>query len=153
MAHFVPVLSSVVGRMTSGERRFARRLESHLEDDYVCWYNVPVRAWTQHPDFLILHPRRGLLVIEVKDWKLENIRSMDKLTATLQVDGREVRKSNPLEQAKQYAFGVCRLLESDPALVGEPGTSFQGRWCFPGAMGSCSRISPARRSRGRISAM
>jgi hypothetical protein len=26
-------------------------------------------------------PRRGLLVIEVKDWKLENIRSMDKLTA------------------------------------------------------------------------
>ena len=33
MAHYVPVLSSVVGKMTSGERRFARRLESHLEDD------------------------------------------------------------------------------------------------------------------------
>ena len=121
--------------MTSGERRFARRLESHLEDDYVCWYNVPVGAWNQHPDFLILHPRRGLLVIEVKDWKLENIRSMDKLTATLQVDGREVRKSNPLEQAKQYAFGVCRLLESDPALVGEPGTSFQGKLVFPWGYG------------------
>jgi hypothetical protein len=135
MAHFVPVLSSVVGKMTSGERRFARRLESHLEDDYVCWYNVPVGAWKQHPDFLILHPRRGLLVIEVKDWKLENIRSMDRLTATLQVDGREVRKSNPLEQAKQYAFGVCRLLESDPALVGEPGTSYQGKLAFPWGYG------------------
>ena len=135
MAHCVPVLSSVVGKMTSSERRFARRLESHLEDDYVCWYNVPVVAWKQHPDFLILHPRRGLLVIEVKDWKLENIRSMDKLTATLQVDGREVRKSNPLEQAKQYAFGVCRLLESDPALVGEPGTSFQGKLAFPWGYG------------------
>ena len=135
MAHFVPVLSSVVGRMTSGERRFARRLESHLEDDYVCWYNVPVGAWNQHPDFLILHPRRGLLVIEVKDWKLENIRSMDKLSATLQVDGRAVRKSNPLEQAMQYAFGVCRLLESDPALVGEPGTSFQGKLVFPWGYG------------------
>jgi hypothetical protein len=135
MAHFVPILSAVVGKMTSGERRFARRLESHLEDDYVCWYNVPVGAWNQHPDFLILHPRRGLLVIEVKDWKLENIRSMDKLAATLQVDGREVRKSNPLEQAKQYAFGVCRLLESDPALVGEPGTSFQGKLMFPWGYG------------------
>lgn len=121
--------------MTSGERRFARRLESHLEDDYVCWYNVPVRAWNQHPDFLILHPRRGLLVIEVKDWKLENIQSMDKLTATLQIDGRGVRASNPLEQAKQYAFGVCRLLESDPALVGEPGTSFQGKLVFPWGYG------------------
>ena len=50
-------------------------------------------------------------------------------------DGREVRKSNPLEQAKQYAFGVCRLLESDPALVGEPGTSFQGKLAFPWGYG------------------
>jgi hypothetical protein len=74
-------------------------------------------------------------VIEVKDWKLENIRSMDRLTATLQVDGREVRKSNPLEQAKQYAFGVCRLLESDPALVGGPGSSFQGKLVFPWGYG------------------
>ncbi len=136
MAHFAPVLSSVVGRMTSGERRFARRLESHLEDDYVCWYNVPVMAWKQHPDFLILHPRRGLLVIEVKDWKLENIWSMDRLTATPQVDGREVRKSNPLEQAKQYAFGVCWWVSRE--------RRFRGSSCFPGAMGWCSRISPAR---------
>ena len=50
-------------------------------------------------------------------------------------DGREVRKSNPLEQAKQYAFGVCRLPESDPALVGEPGTSYQGKLAFPWGYG------------------
>lgn len=135
MANFVPTLSTVVGRMTPGERRFARRLESHLEDDYICWYNVPVRAWRQHPDFLILHPRRGLLVIEVKDWKLESLRSMDKLTATLEVDGRMVRTANPLEQAKQYAYGVCKLLESDQALVGEPGTSYQGKLQFPWGYG------------------
>ena len=46
-----------------------------------------------------------------------------------------MRKSNSLEQAKQYAFGVCRLLESDPALVGEPGTSFQGKLVFPWGYG------------------
>lgn len=45
---------------------------------------------------------------------------MDKLTATREVDGRMVRTANPLEQAKQYAYGRCKLLESDPALVGEP---------------------------------
>ncbi len=60
---------------------------------------------------------------------------MDRLTATLQVDGREVRKSNPLEQAKQYVFGVCRLLESDPALLGVPGTPFQGKLAFPWGYG------------------
>ena len=96
---------------------------------------MPVTAWKQHPDYRILHPRDGLLVIEVKGWKLENIQSMDKLTATLQVDGRGVRVSNPLKQAKQYAFGVCRLLESDPALVGEPGTPFQGKLVFPWGYG------------------
>ena len=64
MAKLIPALAAVTRKMTSGERRFANRLESHLEDDYVCWYNVPVGAWNQHPDFLILHPRRGLLVIE-----------------------------------------------------------------------------------------
>ena len=116
MTHFVPVLSSVVGKMTSGERRFARRLESHLEDDYVCWYNVPVGAWNQHPDFLILHPRRGLLVIEVKDWKLENIRSMDRLTATLQVDGGEVRKSNPLDDPGYRAQYLAQTLANKLAI-------------------------------------
>lgn len=121
--------------MTSGERRFARRLESHLEDDYTCWYDVPMGPSHQHPDFLILHPRRGLLVVEVKDWKLESIRAMDKLSATLHVDGKEVRTANPIEQARQYANRVKQILESDPALVGEPGSSYQGKLLFPWSYG------------------
>jgi hypothetical protein len=131
MAKLIPALSSVAKKMTPGERRFANRLESHLEDDYLCWYDVPVGARSMHPDFLVLHPRRGLLVVEVKDWKLESIRSIDKLSVTLLVDGREKREANPLEQARQYAFGVCRLFESDPALVGEPGSPYQGKLLFP----------------------
>ena len=135
MAKLIPALSTVTGKMTAGERRFARRLESHLEDDYLCWYDVPVGPRSMHPDFLVLHPSRGLLVVEVKDWKLESIQSVDKLRVTLLADGREKRESNPLEQARQYAFGVCRLFESDPALVGEPGTAFQGRLVFPWGYG------------------
>ncbi len=45
----------------SGERRFAKRLEDFLEDDYLCWYDVPIGPKRHHPDFLILHPSRGLL--------------------------------------------------------------------------------------------
>ena len=33
MAKLIPALAAVTRKMTSGERRFARRLESHLEDD------------------------------------------------------------------------------------------------------------------------
>ena len=34
MATLIPALSSCVGRMQAGEKRFAYRLASHLEDDY-----------------------------------------------------------------------------------------------------------------------
>ncbi|MGQ0650733.1 MAG: nuclease-related domain-containing protein, partial [Betaproteobacteria bacterium] len=68
MATLFPVLSGIKGA-SAGERRFAARLESHLEDDYLCWYNVRVGAQGRYPDFVLFHPRRGLLIIEVKDWK------------------------------------------------------------------------------------
>lgn len=135
MAKLIPGLSSVARKMTGGERRFAGRLESHLEDDYLCWYDVPVGGQGRYPDFLVLHPRRGLLVIEVKDWKLDTIRSINRYTVTLAVDGREKRAANPLEQAKECAHVVCRLLESDPALVGDPGSPYQGKLVFPWGYG------------------
>jgi hypothetical protein len=39
------------------------------------------------------------MLIEVKDWKLDDIWTMDALTATLQVNRRGVRNSVPLGQA------------------------------------------------------
>lgn len=135
MATLIPALSSVTAKMTAGERRFAQRLESHLEPDYLCWYGVPVGSRGLHPDFLVLNPRRGLLVLEVKDWKADTIRSMDRFTVTLLVDGREKRAANPLEQAKQCAYSLRTVLESDPALVAAPGTEHQGRLLFPWGYG------------------
>lgn len=35
---------------TPGERRFARLLEAKLENDYLCWYNVPIGPSRLHPD-------------------------------------------------------------------------------------------------------
>lgn len=68
--------------MTGGERRVAQRLIEKLEDDYLCWYDVPIGSKSQHPDFIILHPRRGLLVLEVKDWKLDTIFRADRVSFT-----------------------------------------------------------------------
>jgi predicted nuclease of restriction endonuclease-like RecB superfamily len=61
---------------TPGERRLAERLEKKLEDDYLCWFNIPVGPKALQPDFVVLHPQRGVLVLEVKDWKLDTIQSM-----------------------------------------------------------------------------
>jgi len=117
--------------MTGGEKRFAHRVMGKLEDDYLCWYDVPVGTSSVHPDFVILNPRRGLLILEIKDWKLDIIKSADKQSFTI-LTGRGLKSlANPLEQARQYAHKVNEMLEKDPSLcVAGPG-KYQGRLCFP----------------------
>lgn len=131
MATLIPAINSCLSRMTSGERRFAQRLEQLLEDDYLCWYDVPVGPKGLHPDFIILHPRRGILILEVKDWKLETIQQMDKTTATLLTADGLKREANPLEQARQYCHAVVKCLERDPQLVYTPDHPFKGKLIMP----------------------
>ena len=130
MATLIPSISSCLSRMTAGEKRFAYRLEDKLEDDYLCWYDVSIGERTQHPDFVVFHPSRGLLVLEVKDWKFDTIRAMDKQHATILTDHGVKHVLNPLEQARQYMFAVTNKLERDPQLVW-PSGSLKGKPFFP----------------------
>ena len=134
MATLIPSYSACLSRMTSGEKRFAQRLEAKLEDDYLCWYDVPVGPAGLHPDFIVLHPRRGLIVLEVKDWKLDTLQAMSPSQATLFTDAGEKRVPNPLEQARQYAHAVVDLLEQDPQLTFSSGR-MKGRLLFPWTYG------------------
>ena len=97
--------------MTSGERRFAERLEQKLDDDYLAWYDVPVGPKHAHPDFVVLHPRRGLLILEVKDWRLDTIQPRDQAAWDIAPDGMPKTVANPLEQARHYAHQVIDALE------------------------------------------
>lgn len=96
MAKLIPARSACLSRMTSGERRFAQRLEDKLEDDYLVWYDVPVGIKQRQPDFVVLHPRRGLLVLEVKDWKLDTLHDLNKYVAELRTERGLVKEENPL---------------------------------------------------------
>ena len=116
--------------MQSGEKRFAWRIGSHLEDDYLCWYELPVGKRQRYSDFIILHPARGLLLLEVKDWKLDTIQKIDKATATI-ITPRGVKTvSNPLEQVRQCTYQLIQRLEKDPQLVHQTGR-YKGNMVFP----------------------
>jgi len=130
MAIFVPSLNSCLGKMQTGEKRLARCLEALLEDDYLCWYELPVGKRQRYTDFIILHPGRGLLLLEVKDWKLDNIRDINRVTVSLLTNNGLVTKSNPLEQARQCTYQLVNQLEKDPQLVRQSG-QYQGRLSFP----------------------
>jgi len=130
MATLIPAFHSCSQRMTPGERRFAQRLEEKLEDDYLLWYNVPIGHKRLHPDFIVLHPLRGIFVLEVKDWKISTIARVNPETATLLTMNGEKEEKNPLEQARDYALAVKQLLERDRLLVQAEGR-YRGKLAFP----------------------
>lgn len=116
MATLIPALNQCLPRMQAGEKRLARRLEEKLEDDYLLWYDVPIGRTGHHPDFIVLHPRRGILVLEVKDWKRDALRDIDKARATLLTESGLKEVANPFEQSRGYAHDIASLLEKDPVL-------------------------------------
>ena len=134
MASLIPAIGTCLARMTGGEKRLARRLEDKLEDDYLVWYDVPVGHGNVHPDFIVFNPRRGLLVLEVKDWKLDTIQSMDRNSVDLLTSHGIKRQANPLEQARQYAHQVVDILKADAQLTFSSGR-MQGQLFFPWGYG------------------
>lgn len=135
MAALIPNRSSCLPRMTAGERRFAQRLEDKLDDSYLCWYDVPVGPQYRHPDFMVLHPNRGILILEVKDWKLETIVNLDRDSATLHTERGRTIVPNPVRQARGYAIEVVKVMQADPALVQPPGSQHEGKLVAPWGYG------------------
>jgi hypothetical protein len=102
---------------SAGERRLAERLEQKLDDDYLLWHNVPVGPKQTYPDFVIIHPRRGALIVETKDWHLETIVRATKQSFEIAPDGIPKAVSNPLAQARHCAIQVVNALERDAQLI------------------------------------
>ncbi|GHT92332.1 DNA helicase [Betaproteobacteria bacterium] len=131
MAQIIPALDKhTLARMTAGEKRVAEALKKLLEDDYLVWYDIPVGRKRRYPDFIILHPSRGLLFLEVKDWNPETLKHLTSSEATLLTNHGQVTEAHPLEQARQYAYEVIRLLERDPQLCEQSG-AHRGKLVMP----------------------
>ena len=150
MAELIFNQDNRLSRLTGGEKRLAKLLKRKLEDDYLCWCNVPVGSPPRYPDFIILHPRRGVLILEVKDWKLNTLQHIDKFKATLLTNKGETKENNPLEQAREYVLALINRLSQDP-LLREPSGRYQGKLCFPFGYGAVlSNISRAQFERSDL---
>ncbi len=116
MAKLMTSLTLCSGRMTHGERRVAQRLESHLGEDCLIWYDIPVGREYRHPDFVIIDPANGLIFLEVKDWKLSTLQHIDPQTVTLLTAQGEKQEQNPLVQVREYACATVESLSRQPKL-------------------------------------
>ena len=129
MATLIPAIGTSAFDST-GERRLAERLEQKLDADYMLWHNVPIGPKQTHPDFVLLHPRHGLLVLETKDWRLQTVQEATRQAWTIVVNGKPKVVINPLAQARHCAIQVVNALERDTQLV-QPHGPFQGKLAFP----------------------
>jgi hypothetical protein len=143
MARFPQGYRQIEQRCNAGERRVLQQLKQCLDDAHLVWHNVPIGPRARQPDFVVLGPRLGLLLLEVKDWRCSTVAHATPDAVVLRTERGPVTDHHPLRQARDYAMELVDLMQRDPALVHDDGP-FRGRLLFPYGWGAV--LSGMRRS-------
>jgi hypothetical protein len=80
---------------TDGERQFYKFLETVAKPDsqYISWYLPDIKG--REPDFLLFCDKIGLIIFEVKDWALDQIREADPKYFILDIGSKTEPRKNP----------------------------------------------------------
>lgn len=128
----IPDFNRCKPRMQRGEKLFAEKLQQQLESDYLCWYDVPIGSRQFQPDFIVLNPRRGILVLEVKDWRKDTFTGQgDRFQMGIHTPNGVVMHTNPMSTARQNAMHVENVLSQHAALRNPPGHRYEGKLVMP----------------------
>lgn len=128
MAEFIPDrLPSSASR--GEERTFA--LLKKLPDDYLVYYEPNID--NRHPDFIVIAPDLGVIIIEVKGWYLDDIVRGNHSEITINTDDRERQEIHPLEQARNYMWRLAGACEKSPnrSLLFRTGGRYKNKFFFP----------------------
>lgn len=101
-----------------------------LPDDYYVFYNI--RVHESKPDFVIVGPELGLIVLEVKAWSLNYISTTNARFFKLK---NETSEMNPYEQADKYRQDdIEYVLKMENSLLQTEGI-YKGKIKFPRTSG------------------
>ncbi|WP_072723956.1 3'-5' exonuclease [Tepidibacter thalassicus] len=107
----IPESISYLKNATGGEKRVFKILKETLPSSYIVWFDLRVN--NRYPDFIILGPDLGIVILEVKDWQIGSIESADANYFELKTMGKKI---NPLKQARKYMFNIVDELKKDKKL-------------------------------------
>jgi hypothetical protein len=128
MAQTIP--TSLPSKASQGEQRLFAVLK-RLPDDIVIYYEPLID--NRNPDFVIVLPQLGVLLIEVKGWYLADIVGGDTHSVRVREGEREVEHAHPIRQVAEYKFRLmddCAKDKRVSALVNASGP-YIGRFQFP----------------------
>jgi hypothetical protein len=102
-----------------GEERVFDVLKQ-LPDDCRVWYEVVLGVRSRKPDFLVLDPKRGILILEVKDWGKSTILGASTTAVRIKTSNdKHTDQKNPVRKCKVYLEEASEVLELEPVLVGK----------------------------------
>ncbi|MBD3214590.1 MAG: AAA family ATPase [Candidatus Lokiarchaeota archaeon] len=97
------VLSKPNSNSTSGERSFFYRIENYFAEKSGVYLYFEPDINTLRPDFLLLSPNFGVIIIEVKDYSQKNLKTISKSGSwEIFKEKSTILVSNPFDQTYQY---------------------------------------------------
>lgn len=82
------------------------------------------------PDYVVVDPTQGLIVLEVKDWTTVLEANIDHARIMRGKNGGKVWEKSPTKQARTYSYKLRNALKKDPQLIQHWG-QYQGKLKFP----------------------
>lgn len=98
---------------TEGERIFYAFLQKVARPDsqFLAWYEPDIEG--REPDFILLSPNCGLIIFEIKDWRIEQILEANPKEILLQCGARAESRKNPQAQAREYVKELLTRINRD----------------------------------------
>lgn len=128
MALTIP--ETIPSTASQGEQRLFHVLKTKLPGDFIVWYEPRLQR-NLYPDFTILSPSFGLLIIEVKGWYAGNIEEAgERFFKVKGRDGKIESHQSPLRQAHNYFCEAAERFKGYPILR-QPDGNYEGKLVFP----------------------
>ncbi|MDF1813013.1 MAG: 3'-5' exonuclease [Verrucomicrobiales bacterium] len=124
--------SNIRSDATTGEKLLHGILQ-RLPDECISYYEPEIDG--RRPDFVVLVPQLGLLVIEEKGWYPGTIVDGDRDKVIIRPKGADhvIGRPNPIYQARSYQFRLSDKITGDPYArnLQTKGGPYQGNLRFP----------------------
>ncbi|MFS0862051.1 3'-5' exonuclease [Fredinandcohnia sp. 179-A 10B2 NHS] len=112
----ITVPETIRSSATAGERLLFRTLKHYLPDDYIVYYEPDIHG--RRPDFVIIGPDLGLVVLEVKDYTKNTLLQLNNDEwMIVSTHGQQAMVKSPMKQARDNMFHIVDVLKKDKSLL------------------------------------
>lgn len=116
MLHIIP---ADLPTLTAGERRILEKIKTlYSGENHEAYLYIQPRIKNLEPDFILIDSRKGVSIIEVKDWGISYLEEINRRQVQLH-NGEKV--DNPIFKCNQYYRAADGLFSMEDCLLADDG--------------------------------